>query len=828
MSHEEVESVQAKLESELSPLYSDLDYINSGGTAHVWSLRRTSIGQRRVIKVLRPDVLIEASDFADISSQNPVEIFRSETKHILSISHPNVIKLYDAGQITSNGRALPWYIMEWVPGHAELEDYFLDLFSSNQLSRQVVVDALLQTSKAVGACHELEIVHCDLKPGNVIVSGDGQVRLTDLGFAKTVGAGVDTGVDFNGKTVWMADRSFICEELREIALECVEAGAPGSGNLAAVLDSRTFREHAYHFDLCALGRTIEHLLDTPATGVDAVLGEEASYLRNCVDDLTAAPTTRASKFSTIRDFHRALKRLEQGYSPRSLGQELNPSFGRTIALAGNRRFPRTPRLETLVDLPLVQRLRRVRQLGLTERVYPGATHSRFEHTLGTVERATEYLRALWGSQYNDVLRRHLREEDVSALVVAALVHDIGHYPLAHAFEEVEPGTEQLYHHTYLRERILNYDFDHLDHDLGVEKLENNLSRQWNINLNDVRAVLQNQRQLAENIQTELVSCLHSIIDGPLDADKLDYLKRDATHVGSPYASGIDEHRLLENLVPPSIESSGGIGIHANALDAAEGLYSARYHLFVTVYWHHANRSMERMVSEAVRILRRRMGKNEFEEWFYRTAFASTERELLASIYRQLKSQGLDVCATDLIKPLLPPETERLPHYRRICTIARIPGKTTTHEHVTELFDHYMTNVDEGEAKYKLFEGQLRRQLLDQVDCLEHPHRILVDVPDPRVEREEERRFDVWEVDQQEGWRSFPVGERSALFDQFADNWRQNARKVRILAHHSLIENLQEQEEEIRSRVARIAQDVCHRSVRPQEAKEVWDDLGGWW
>ncbi len=229
----------------------------------------------------------------------------------------------------------------------------------------------------------------------------------------------------------------------------------------------------------------------------------------------------------------------------------------------------------LLDTLVVQRLRYVRQLGLAYLVYPGATHSRFEHALGAHHLAGEALRLLdEQGQLADVA------PDEPAIVrAAALLHDIGHYPFSHALEEIGA----IHHEEVARPLLLSGPIAeilraHLGHDAPER----------------VFALITGTSD----------SPLQGLISGSLDLDKIEYLKRDAHMCGVPYGE-IDVDRLLNSLVLLRSPSTGarGIGVREKGLSALESLLFAKYQMFRNVYWHHAVRSAtamyKRLVAEAL-------------------------------------------------------------------------------------------------------------------------------------------------------------------------------------------------------------------------------------
>ena len=232
--------------------------------------------------------------------------------------------------------------------------------------------------------------------------------------------------------------------------------------------------------------------------------------------------------------------------------------------------------QELLDTPAVQRLRYVRQLGLAHLVYPGATHSRFEHALGAHHLAK---RAVAGLREAGALDGVAADEP-AIIAAAALLHDIGHYPFSHALEEIGIA----HHEDVARALIMSGDVAAI------------LTRAYGA---DAPA-----RVLAL-IRGESESPLQGLISGSIDLDKIDYLKRDAMMCGVPYGE-IDEDRLLHAFTVLADPTSGRrvTGVRAKALSALESLLFAKYQMYRNVYWHHAVRSAtamyKRLVDDALR------------------------------------------------------------------------------------------------------------------------------------------------------------------------------------------------------------------------------------
>ena len=225
----------------------------------------------------------------------------------------------------------------------------------------------------------------------------------------------------------------------------------------------------------------------------------------------------------------------------------------------------------LVDTRVFQRLRYVRQLGLTFLVYPGATHSRFEHALG----AHHLARLTLGLMAERKELAGVAEDECAVVRSAALLHDVGHYPFSHALEEIGA----LHHEEVARPLITEGEL--------AEVLRRAIGP-------DAPA------RVFALIRGESESPLQGLISGSLDLDKIEYLKRDALMCGVPYGE-IDVDRLTNSFVVVADPDSGRptVGILEKGLSALESLLFAKYQMYRNVYWHHAVRSATAMYKRLV-------------------------------------------------------------------------------------------------------------------------------------------------------------------------------------------------------------------------------------
>lgn len=278
--------------------------------------------------------------------------------------------------------------------------------------------------------------------------------------------------------------------------------------------------------------------------------------------------------------------------------------------------PVTSRVRALLDTPAMRRLTRVSQLGLVSLVYPGAVHSRFEHSLGVYRLAVEFLRRLRNEPRFTAV---VAEDDASAFLAASLVHDIGHWAYCHPVEDM--GLPEVPRHESL---VLNV--------LSMEPMAEVLVNFWGISPERIAGLI------TGDAADPAGRLLHSLLSGPVDVDKMDYLARDSLHAGVPYGRNFDQPRLLASLCLD--ERGESLAITDKGRTAAELMVFARYVMFSEVYWHHAVRAATGMLQRAVWLVRSRIDPADlvrcddatFIAWLSAAADGSAAAPLVAGLF----------------------------------------------------------------------------------------------------------------------------------------------------------------------------------------------------
>ncbi len=207
----------------------------------------------------------------------------------------------------------------------------------------------------------------------------------------------------------------------------------------------------------------------------------------------------------------------------------------------------------VMDMPQFQRIRRIKQLGLINLIYPGANHSRFEHCIGTMNLAT-----------NLATNLDLSKDEIELVRISGLLHDVGHGPFSHVSEGVL---------SFPHEELTKYVIEKTSmHDLLDEKFDT--------------------KEIGEIINGN--GYLGPIISGELDVDRMDYLLRDSHNTGVAYGV-IDYERIISNL-----KLDDGLVLDIKGVQAAEGALVSRYFMYPSVYQHHTTRIVNSMFRRALK------------------------------------------------------------------------------------------------------------------------------------------------------------------------------------------------------------------------------------
>jgi HD superfamily phosphohydrolase len=240
----------------------------------------------------------------------------------------------------------------------------------------------------------------------------------------------------------------------------------------------------------------------------------------------------------------------------------------------------TQKEKTVIDSYPVQRLHRLRQLAGAEYVYPGANHTRFEHSVGVMHLAGQVVG-------NPNLSEHVNEEQAEMVRIAALLHDVGHGPFSHVFEY-----------------LLTRDLDKTHEDLTT----------WLINKSELNEIVSkagyNPQEVGKlavgKLRKPKKAFLDQIISSAMDVDKMDFIVRDTHHTGAEYGY-IDIFRLIHTL--DVVDEN--LAVEAGALSALESLLIARIESFRSIYFHRVGRAAQIMLATAMDKANEELGLTRF-------------------------------------------------------------------------------------------------------------------------------------------------------------------------------------------------------------------------
>lgn len=282
----------------------------------------------------------------------------------------------------------------------------------------------------------------------------------------------------------------------------------------------------------------------------------------------------------------------------------------------------------VVNSTVFQRLRRIKQNGLLSFIFPAATHTRFEHSLGAMFVANSMLEALFrnsqiaarkgetGSGVNEAsdLAALSNENKLSLAEVtrlAALCHDLGHGPFSHTFESFAPLRSKVVpllekspskalqklsaHIPQSHDRVEHEWFSCILFAECLQEIEYDSTRRDNLIL-EVAAAITGVESLSS--QPSLTKLIHDLVaSSPADADRMDYAERDSRSCGVSYGL-FDRARVLKSLLCYRDDTGAfRLGVKASGFRAIENFVQARFELFVQIYFHKTNRAIEQMLGQ---------------------------------------------------------------------------------------------------------------------------------------------------------------------------------------------------------------------------------------
>jgi HD superfamily phosphohydrolase len=640
--------------------------LGEGGAGQVYRARDVTLNRICAVKILRRD---HAGDpaFADT--------FAAEVQHLMYVHHHNIVNILDHGRLSSNGP--PYYVMEFAD-----QGSLLGYARSHRPTGYEFLPRLLRgIAEGLAYIHSTNRLHLDVKPENILFA-NGVPKISDLGVTKELSPR-------RAATYVRGTREYTHPELLSLMTRYKKR-----------IPIRLLRGRFY-YDLFSLGATlakVRPLLTRLHPKQLALLDRLVARLRE------VKPFGRSSRYLSTEELLRDIATLDVFYLQPAGVAELAPAFVNTAPcrIPPLLNVPLSRRLRGLLEAPSLQRLRLVPQLDGVNFVYPGATHTRFEHSLGTYHTARQIFNALLADPTGNVL---LSGDDIRTGLAAALLNDLGSYPFSHVLEEL--GSDWPLNRLDIRQSLVTGRLGGRGTDLST------ILRGYDIEPKRVARLL--DPRLEPHADRSGDRLIHSVLHGTLGANRLDYLERDSVHCGVPYGMMADKERLFASMIVD--ERYWQVAITKKGLASAEVFILALCTMFTQVYWHHAVRAVAAMLKAAVRAIPR---EDLSSKELMKRALSSDVVELLRWLRLKVPRS-----ARPLIDPLIPGAGTRA-LYKRIFTLRRHrPPATDLNASKTlkawERLQAPTLQLDD-------FVEELRRLLAKKLGRHVGTHDLVVDIP----------------------------------------------------------------------------------------------------
>ncbi|MDD5224085.1 MAG: protein kinase [bacterium] len=608
-----------KLNDQLKVSYDFVKPIGMGGAGLIIGLKDNKIDSGREIdvalKIPRP------------KSSGLIDSVKNEMIYLNKIRHNNIISLYKLGEIDLSKYdypLFPFFMMEYIDDAKDLKIYVKKLLkdaSSNKDLKVItnnITEIFYKISRAITYLHKNNIIHFDIKPSNILIDLNCRPVLSDLGFAKIKTEDeVDHVVGF---TLFYAHP--------DLKLEYRQMSS--KNRVRKPLKPKDFK---YSYDIFSFGKSLLEILSLINEKFPDLVVYDYNFvylhllacrtldgknMRNIeVDDIRNKQLHDNEDISVYKETWMELdvqefneikytdfKQINEDFEKLLFGEhfldsipELNVFYSKRVQISQGIPSPFSERIKMLIEHPQFSRLTFVPQLGLVNLIYPTASHNRFEHSIGVFRNCCLYIQSLYNDPNNPIFKQLININDIKSIMLASLLHDLGQYPLAHEFQELNKNVS---HESFTQEALYS-NAKNLKGKTIKEIIENE-DWGWGVNIENVKNVMKEEGGLfRRNLKHKL---LNSIIDGPIDADKIDYLIRDSLNCYLKYGELIDVDRLIRNLTTIITKDDSGnttftLGTYEKGQTAAESVTFARYLLYQSLYWHHTARALRSMLRESI-------------------------------------------------------------------------------------------------------------------------------------------------------------------------------------------------------------------------------------
>ncbi len=567
----------------------------------------------KALQVLHKEVVInraikffmyrdDIAKFTKHKYDGPISIddFLSEIRNISSFSHENLLSVVDAGIHIHGEHKIPYIVTDYIngptlrhvinpdnrkekPKHSEEAQSIQDKIIANPL---LALDILIKVAKAIKHLHESNFYHCDIAPKNIFINSNDHIHpvLGDLGIAK----------DFNlnrDKVFVAGSKNYIPDNVRH--------------HLNDEIDWEEYKTLQPAWDLYAFSKTglefislIESSNQAWVKPLKSTFSQIIAGKSKCVEILALL-----ERLEFLQPFHRELAKVPE-LSAGLTGKRRNLMPVESLSISW--------RVGKLIHHPALLRLGSVPQITMANQLFPGANHTRYEHSLGVMETVRRYLTALLDQ---DLFLEHLSVEKIETALICALLHNITRFPLSNIFHEIKSkNREEL--GRFSRGDLLK-DIEKIKNKKGLtiaEVITNNFPA---VNYECVKNILLGKKSKFDNED----HFIYSLINSSLDARVVDFVRRDSLHLGIIKGDIFDLDELLRHFTI----SNHKLALKLTGVSVAEQIISLRYWLFQRVYWNSPNRKFCSMVRSIILELSE---KTEFSDEFRKVVLKYNHNRML--------------------------------------------------------------------------------------------------------------------------------------------------------------------------------------------------------
>jgi len=684
----------------------DVESIGSGGSSIVLpALYRGRL--KRAFKVFLPRADLRAT--LDMSHFR--DSYENEVSQQAVLSHEHVSKITDFSAIKMGEETYPFIATEYIHGTD------LRRFARDAPDGRHIFKALADVLSGLDYLHRSNVLHSDLKPENILVRTDNagediSAVIVDLGSSKYFPETED-GASEEELLHLFTSTDYAPSRLRLVVSNWTKNRIP----------RKELRKFFPYMDLHAFGVILDKLLQDAE--VRRKLGAAASNSDVFDYFVSRLKNSRPGNdyFQSASQVQTALGRVSyRTIAPLSV-PELGPTPRKGVVIPGIRaRVHGGGRVDRLMSHPLFQRFHLLPQLDLLYWTLPGATNSRYVHAAHSFDIARKAI----SFALNDWrFRIEVTKEDIESTIYSALINQLGHYHFLHMFEDLleERGSEPRVHAAQLLrdDELIDSILGLLPSSIGSElaAIKDERGRTFPQVVDSLGLNWETVRRRQRHPESPLEGMLAALLSGPLDVEKLAYLRDDSRATGIQFGVGLDGSPIFESLVIPTLQDwqrYGGarkvaMGVTEQAMAYLEYGVLTRYWNIQTAYWNRTNRAVQSMLKYQIASLIR-IGRFDFDGYIRDTLFMGPDGALRWLNDRFLKAIEDGEIAAETVNPMEDILESRRSIYRRLVTISgksRIPGRDPDYqifsriqrmsplndEEVTNLVADVLRSVDTG-------------------------------------------------------------------------------------------------------------------------------------